>query len=272
MAMPDVTVDDVAPWITRLARLGYAAKAVLYTLVGVLAFGVGRGTGGRTTGSRGALVTILSAPFGRILLALIAAGLVGYAVWRVVEGITDPDRRGSDLKGLALRGSFIGRGLLHGLLGISAARVALSGVSSEDDGQTAERWSARLLEAPGGETLLMGVGLALIGFALYQLYRAVTAKISRRIDLSAMTPAGARWAVVVSRFGIAARGIIFGLMGAAVFRAARQHDASEAGGTGESLQAIAQLGRWPLMLIALGLIAYGGYELINARYRRIRID
>lgn len=272
MAMPDVSTADVAPWITRLARLGYAAKAVLYTLVGVLAFGVGRGVGGRTTGSRGALVTILAAPFGRVLLGLIAAGLVGYAIWRVVEGIKDPDRRGNDLKGLTLRASFVGRGLLHGLLGVSAARVAMSGVSGEDDGATAERWTARVLDAPGGETLLKALGLALIGFALYQLYRGIVAKIGRRIDLTAMSPAGARWAVVVSRFGIAARGVIFGLMGAAVFRAAQQHDASEAGGTGESLQAVAQLGRWPLMLIALGLIAYGGYELINARYRRIRID
>lgn len=272
MAMPDVSVAEVAPWITRLARLGYAAKAVLYTMVGVLAFGVGRGTGGRTTGSRGALVTILDAPFGRVLLGLIAAGLIGYAVWRVVEGITDPDRRGSDLKGLSLRASFIGRGLLHGLLGISAARVALAGVSTEDDGESAERWSARILEAPGGEAMLMGAGLALIGFSLYQLYRAFASKISRRIDLSAMSPRGAKWAVVVSRFGIAARGIVFGLMGTAVFRAAREHDASEAGGTGESLDAIAQAGRWPLMLVALGLVAYGAYELINARYRRIRVD
>ncbi|HEU4829439.1 MAG TPA: DUF1206 domain-containing protein [Gemmatimonadales bacterium] len=272
MAMPDVSVADVAPWVTRLARLGYAAKAVLYTLVGVLAFGIGRGAGGRATGSRGALVTILSAPFGRVLLALIAAGLVGYAVWRIVEGITDPDRRGSGPKGLALRASFIGRGLLHGLLGISAARVAMSGVSDEDDGQTAERWTARALDAPGGEAVLMGIGLALMGFALYQLYRGFTAKIGRRIDLTAMSPRGAKWAVVVSRFGIAARGIIFGLMGAAIFRAAQQRDASEAGGTGESLQAIAQVGRWPLMLTALGLVAYGAYELINARYRRIRID
>jgi hypothetical protein len=271
MAMPDVTVEDVAPWITRLARLGYAAKAVLYTLVGVLAFGVGQGSGGRTTGSRGALLTILSAPFGRVLLALIAAGLIGYAVWRVVEGITDPDRRGSDLKGISLRASFVARGLLHGLLGISAARIALSGVSRDDDGAMAERWSARILEAPGGEAVLMAAGLALIGFSLYQLYRAFAAKIGRRIDLTAMSPAGARWAVIVSRFGIAARGLIFGLMGAAVFRAARQHDASEAGGTGDSLREVAQAGRWPLMLVALGLIAYGAYELINARYRRIRL-
>ena len=190
MAMPDVSTADVAPWITRLARLGYAAKAVLYTLVGVLAFGVGRGVGGRTTGSRGALVTILSAPFGRILLGLIAAGLIGYAVWRVVEGIKDPDRRGSDLKGLTLRASFIGRGLLHGLLGVSAARVAISGVSGEDDGETAERWTARALDAPGGEALLKALGIALIGFALYQLYRAAVAKIGRRIDLTAMTPGG----------------------------------------------------------------------------------
>jgi hypothetical protein len=270
MAMPDVPVAEVAPWITRLARLGYGSKAVLYTLVGVLAFGAGQGTG-RMTGSRGALATILSAPLGRILVAVIALGLVGYAVWRIVEGITDPDRRGKDLKGLTLRASFIGRGLLHAFLGITAARVALSGTPAGDD-ETAEEWTARFLEAPGGKLVLMGVGIGLMGFAAYQLYRAVTAKLSRRLDLTRMRPATARWAVAASRFGIAARGLVFGLMGAALFRAVREHDPSEAGGTGESLQVIAGVGRWPLMLVALGLIAYGGYELINARYRRIRVD
>ena len=171
MAMPDVTVADVAPWITRLARLGYAAKAVLYTLVGVLAFGVGRAS--RTTGSRDALLTILGAPFGRILLGIIAAGLIGYAVWRVVEGIRDPDGRGNGFKGIALRLSFVGRGLLHGLLGISAARVALSGIPSGDDGEQAKRWTAMLLDAPGGETLVLALAGSLMAFGLYQLYREV---------------------------------------------------------------------------------------------------
>ncbi|HEX6644248.1 MAG TPA: DUF1206 domain-containing protein [Gemmatimonadales bacterium] len=270
MALPEAPVADVAPWITRLARLGYGSKAVLYTLVGVLAFGAGQGTG-RMTGSRGALVTILSAPFGRVLVAVIAIGLVGYAIWRIVEGITDPDRRGKDLKGLTLRASFVGRGLLHGFLGITAARVALSGMPAGDD-ETAEAWTARFLDAPGGKLVLMGVGIGLAGFCGYQLFRAVTAKLSRRLDLTRMRPETARWAVAVSRFGIAARGLVFGLMGIAIYRAVRDHDPTEAGGTGESLQTIAGLGRWPLMIVALGLIAYGGYELINARYRRIRID
>lgn len=269
MAMPDVTVADVAPWITRLARLGFAAKAVLYTLVGVLAFGVGRAS--RTTGSRGALLTILSAPFGRILLGIIAAGLIGYAVWRVVEGIKDPDGRGNDFKGIALRVSFVGRGLLHGLLGISAARVAWSGIPSGDDGEQARRWTATLLDAPGGATLVLALAGSLMAFGLYQLYRAVVAKISRRVDLSSMSPLGARLALAISRFGIAARGLIFCLAAAAFYRASMRHNPAEAGGTADSLDQIARLGRWPLLFTALGLIAYGGYELINARYRRIRI-
>jgi hypothetical protein len=75
----------------------------------------------------------------------------------------------------------------------------------------------------------------------------------------------------VSRFGIAARGVVFCLIGFLLMRAVLHHNAAEAGGLRESLHAVAGLGRWPFIAVALGLVAYGVYELLNARYRRISV-
>jgi hypothetical protein len=114
------------------------------------------------------------------------------------------------------------------------------------------------------------VGLA--GYGAYQLYRAVAAKLSRRIDTTEMSAESGRWVIGVSRFGIAARGVVFIAIGWLFVRAASQHDPSEAGGIGEALRALRDLGRWPFVAIAIGLIAYAAYQVVNARYRRIRVS
>jgi hypothetical protein len=263
---------EVAPWIVRMARVGYAAKAVLYATIGVLAARVALGEGGETTDSRGALRTVLDAPFGRALLFLIAAGLVGYALWRVVQAITDPERRGSDAKGIALRGSFAARGLLHLGIAVSAFRMATrDGEEPSGGGGGQEEMAARTLEAPGGETLLMLVGAGVIGYGLYQLYRAYAAKLSKQLDLGQLSAETGRWAIGMSRFGIAARGVVFCLTGFFLVRAAMAHDPDQVGGVDRSLDALGRMGTWPLAVVAIGLIAYGAYEMLNARYRRITV-
>lgn len=266
---------EVAPWIERLARVGFVAKAVLYITVGWLAVQVAVGAGGRTTGSRGALRELVEKPFGRTLLAIVAAGLFGYAIWRIVEGVADADRKGSDAKGLALRASFVARGIIHGALGVQALRIVLGAGSAggDDDSQRAESWTARLMEAPAGVWIIGAIGLGIVAYGLYQLYRAFTAKLSRQLDLASLTEEAGRWAIHVSRFGIGARGVVFGIAGIFLVRAALQHDPTEAAGTGESLSAIGSspYGTLLLAVVAFGLIAYGVYELVNARYRRIAV-
>ena len=84
---------EVAPWVERLARVGYAAKAVLYATVGILAAQAAFGKGGRTTDTRGALRELLQAPYGRIMLLVVAVGLLGYTVWLFVRAVTDAERR-----------------------------------------------------------------------------------------------------------------------------------------------------------------------------------
>jgi hypothetical protein len=259
---------DVAPWVERLARVGYAAKAVLYVTVGYLAAQAGLGRGGRLTDTEGAMRVVDQASYGQALLLLIAAGLCGYGVWRLVEAILDPERRGTNPKSIALRLGFAIRGLFHLVLGITAFRLALGdGSRGSSDPR---RWTERAFDLPGGEILVALAGVWVAGYGVYQFYRAGTPKMRRHLQLSELPERLRSWVLGISRFGIAARGVVFCLIGFFLARAALSHDAGEAGGIRESLRALAQLGRWPFVLVAFGLVAYGVYELVNARYRLIR--
>jgi hypothetical protein len=80
-----------------------------------------------------------------------------------------------------------------------------------------------------------------------------------------------RWVLGISRFGIAARGVVFCLIGYFLAQAALKHDPAQAGGLRESLRTLAQTGKWPFAVVAFGLIGYGVFELVNARYRSIRV-
>lgn len=113
------------PWIERVARFGYAAYGVVYVLVGVLSVRAAFGAGGKTAGQEGALQTILLAPLGRVLLGLVALGLLGYAMWRLFQGALDPDDEGGGAKGLVKRSDHVVNGLFHAALAVSVGGVAL---------------------------------------------------------------------------------------------------------------------------------------------------
>jgi Domain of Unknown Function (DUF1206) len=261
---------DVSPWVAGLARLGYGAKALLYATIGLLAARAAFGTGGRVTDTPGALRTVEGFSFGRPFLILIALGFFGYAAWRLVEALADPERRGSDPKALLVRASLAVRGLAHGILGVTALRLA-TGRDHARGGNQAQEWTARGLELPAGDLLVGLAALAIVGYGGYQLYRAWASKLSRQLRLSGMSAPLQAWIVGVSRFGIAARGVVFCLIGVLIGRSVLRHDPAEAGGVRESLRALAAIGRWPFATVAIGLTAYGVYELVNARYRQIEV-
>ena len=258
--------EDVAPWIERFARVGYVAKGILYGTVGILAAGAAVGHG-QTTDSRGAMTRLVGAPFGRVLMIIIALGLLGYAAWRCVSAVVDAERRGNDAKGLALRVSFFARGLAHLALAWSAARLVMG--ASESGGDNSEKAAGATMALPGGTWILWIVALGIAGFGVYQLYRAAASKLSKQLKRGKMHAEVGGWVVGVSRFGIAARGLVFIAIGWLLGRAAADHDPQKAGGIGDAMSTLAQLGPLPYIAIGAGLIAYGVYELLNARYRRV---
>lgn len=267
------TARQLAPWIEWLARVGYAAKGVVYLLIGGLAARAALGTGGRTTDSGGALTSIGDGAAGKLLLGLIALGLVGYAAWRVTAAATDAEGKGDDAKGLAKRAAGAGRGLLYLGLALQAVQLLRGTGGGGGNSSRAEDWTARLMAAPFGRWLVAAVGLGVIAYALYQLYRAYAAKVRKHLDLSRLGAEGQRLVVAVGRFGIGARGVVFLVIGWFLIRAARQSDSSEASGMGEALRTLERqpYGKWILALVGLGFVAYGVYQFANARYRRITV-
>ncbi|HUQ81566.1 MAG TPA: DUF1206 domain-containing protein [Gemmatimonadaceae bacterium] len=265
-------IAPVAPWIERLARVGYAAKAVLYGVIGVLALRAALGDGGgETTGSRGALSTLVKQEFGVALLVAIAAGLFGYAAWRLAEALLDPERRGHGAKGLAIRASHVARGVFHAALGVQAVRVAM-GNGKSGSGDATETWTARALEAPFGEWIVVAIGVGIAGYGLWQIYRAWIAKLSKQLNLSRLSREAGSWLIKVCRVGIGARGVVFAVIGGFLARAGLAHNANKAADTGEALDVIGSqpFGKWLLAAVAIGLIAYGAYEVVQARYRVIK--
>lgn len=263
------SVEYAAPWIERLARIGFAAKALLYATIGLLAAHMPFGEGALAT-TNGAMHSVQHAPFGRFFIALVAVGLIGYAVWRLIEAWLDPERRGTGVKGLALRASFAFRAIIHAALAVTAVRLAV-GSPVEGDGNDAERWASRALGVTGGRWLLWVVALCVAGYGLYQIYRAFAAKLSKQLELGRISRELGYWIIGVGRLGIAARGIVFSVIGFLLATAALRKSPASAGGVDDALQSLSRLGRWPFGAIAFGLVAYGVYELLNARYRRIRV-
>ncbi len=256
-------------WVERLARLGYAAKGVVYGIVGLLAAQAAFGAGGKTTDTRGALQEIVAQPFGKFLLAVVALGLVGYVLWRFVQAIKDPENKGTDSKGILQRIGYGISGVIYAGLAISAVRIILGAAGGNSN--STQDWTARLLSQPFGQWLVGTVGAFIIGLGFYQFYKAFTAKFRKELNLTQLSDTEHKWVLGISGFGLAARGIVFCVIGFFLIQAARQSDASEARGLGEALQALAQqpYGPWVLGIVALGLVAYGIYMVIQARYRRI---
>jgi uncharacterized protein DUF1206 len=256
------------PWIARTARAGYVAKGVIYATIGVLAMREALGLGGTTTGVGGAMRSMGPQPLGGVLLLILAAGLVGYALWKLVQGIMDPDQKGSDPHGMLRRVGYVGSGVIHGGLAFTAVQSVFGAEDSSEDAMAA---SAMAFQPPLGPILVGLVGLIVIGVGLYQLYAAYGAKFRDDLKLDRMSDAEERWVILAGRVGTAARALAIVVAGAFVDLAAYQSDPSETRGLGGALETLQRqpLGTYMLCAVAAGLLVYGAFMLLVALYRRI---
>ncbi len=258
------------PWAERLFRLGYVAKGVVYAIIGWLAASAAIGSGGKTIGTRGALRSLVNRPFGRILLGFVAIGLSGYVLWRFVQAIMDTENQGTDAKGIIVRLSYAGNGLIYGGLAVTAVKIIFGEVEI-DNGYGSQDWTALLLAQPFGQWLVGTVGAIVVGVSFYEFYQAYTANFCRNFNLNEMSDTEKTWATRIGRFGLAARGIVYSIIGFFFIQAARQSKSNQVRGLEGALDSLARqpYGRWLLGIVAIGLMAYGLYYVVQARYRKI---
>lgn len=266
---------EAAPWLTRLARLGYAAKGVVYAIVGILALRAALGSGGRATDTQGALLEVDRGPSGNIVLGVIALGLLGYAAWRIVAAATDSEDKGSGGSGALKRLGYLASGLAYAFLAFYAVRLLLDDPAAANgggsgDGST-QAWAARLLGTGWGRWAVGLAGVGAVGLGLFGLYIAAKAKFREKLDLASLSRRARERVVRVGQAGIAARAVVIGLAGYFLVRSALELRASEARGLSGILRSLVggPGGRWALAVVAAGLVAYGLYCLVEALYRRI---
>lgn len=263
------TAPDRGDALTLLARWGYAARGIVYLLVGGLAALAALGQGGETTDSRGALESLMGAAWGDVLLGAISLGLLAYALWRCIQAIKDTDRHGADAKGLAIRAGLLVSAVTHTMLAFFAASLIFTlGGNSGDSGGGSEGLASWLLQQPYGRWLLGAVGLAIIGAGVAHGIKGWKAKFDRHFDMPSQTK---RWAYPICRFGLVIRGLVFLIIGSFFTIAAYQVDPNQAGGLAEVFSTLRSqiFGRWLLAFVALGLFAFGLYSLLEAVYRRV---
>jgi hypothetical protein len=257
------------PWFERLARFGYASKGVVYLIAGLFTARAAFRLGGQVTDKNGVLLTILDEPFGKLALALIGIGLIGYILLRLVQALLDPEHKGADAKGIAQRAGYLLSGLFYVGLAVTSLRMAVGLPANAED--QSQGLVARVFEVPLGRWLVGIAGLIVIGGSLQQFYKAYSADFSEHFRWNDMSPTERTWATWLGRVGLAARGIVQALVGLFIAQAALLFDASKVQSSGGALQSLAHppLGIWTVGVVALGLAAYGLYMLVAARYSRI---
>lgn len=244
---------------------GHLTKGIIYILIGVFALATLIGAAQSTNGPKAVIDWVGTNPFGQMLLFLVGLGLAAYATWRFYMFTEDPDNEGDGKKGKVKRIGWAVSGIAYAGLSIYAFQNLFAGGGSKG---TKQDLIARLLDQSWGHAVVMMIGVIVVCVGVYQLYRAVTDKHMEDINHQRLSAEKEEIIRNSGRIGLAARFVVYGIMGGFLVRAALASDADKFKGIGESLSYL-ENGTWGTALLAAtgaGLVTYGFFMVVKARY------
>lgn len=247
-----------------LAKAGYAARGLVFLLVAGLALFSGL-TGG-TPETKSALSTLLQQPFGRVWVGLIGVGLLGFVAWRLAQSLADADRHGRDVKAMIIRSALFGSAITY--IGLAAYALGHAFAVGGTSGGSGEKGLAGwIMSQPFGSYLAIAVGVGFIVGGGMTALKGVTGKFRRYIRLDERSAAS--W---ICTYGLLARGAVFAVTGVLFVFAGMHVNPDEAGSMADALEWVRHLpfGGILYAAVAIGLAAFGIYNLIEARYRIVR--
>lgn len=255
-------------YVDRLARAGFTARGVMYVLIGILAIEIAFGSH-KGADQSGAVRLVGSTPFGGFLLWALAIGFIGMALWRLSEALYGGPGQDGSKAGNRLIAAF--KAVLYGFIAFSIMKYALGLGAPKSSNRQSIDLTATAMREPGGPILVGIVAVVLIGTGAYLIYRSWQEKFVSELRTGQMSAKTRRVVVALGRWGGVARGVVFGAVGVFLLIAAVSANAHKAKGIDATLLAFTKTpaGLWLLVLIAVGLVAFGCYSLAEARWRRL---
>ena len=252
------------PALIGLARVGLVAYGVVHVLVAWVALQMAWSSAAQSADKSGALGTLADDPLGRILLWVIAVGLVALVLWQLSEAIWG--FRGEDgKKRLRHRLTAAVKAVIFGALAISSIRAATG--SNSSDAAAQQEQTSGVLSLPFGQFLVVVAGLVVAGVGIAHIVQGFRKKFMKHINKGMSS--GMRSAVEKAGMaGYIARGVALLLVGGILGYAAITFDPAKATGLDGALRLIvtAPFGRILLTLVAIGFLAYGLFAFARARY------
>jgi hypothetical protein len=247
------------------ARLGFVARGIAYIVIGViaamLAFGVARHEPDRA----GAIEAIAGKPFGYLLLWILVIGFLALAVWRFVQAAEKRLNLTGGHRVMALL-----CGIAYAIAFYSTLMFVVHGTKPASDDSAARDYTARMLSLDGGRVLVAFAGIVLVALGIVMAVRGFSAKFTRHLRMGWMSRGTQDVVVRLGQAGYVARALIGIGIGIAGLDAAITYNAAKAEGVDGVLRSFAQtpVGPWLLVLVALGLIAFGILSFFEAKWHR----
>ncbi len=255
-------------WVDRTARLGLAARGLVYVLIGILAIQIAFFDRAKEADQKGAFQTLTQNAWGKAVLWLVIIGFLGYAVWLATDAVSGHWREQEKSKRTAKRVESGVKAVAYVLLALLAFRI-VTGSSSGNQG--GEKVTAKVLGMTGGQFIVGLAGAIIVAVGAMLAWRGVRTKFEEYLALGRLSPTARSAVINLGKVGYIARGIVFAIIGVLVIAAAVTFDPSKARGFDAALRTLAAqpYGPWLLSVVALGLICFGVYSFIEARYRRL---
>lgn len=256
------------PALEWLAKVGTAIYGVMYVVVGWLAIQIAFGEPAGEASGSGALREISQQPFGEVLLWVACVGFVALAIWKIFEAVLGhKEEDGGKL--VFARASSAGKAIVFVVLAVLAFQTVTgsSGGGSSEDGYTAE-----IMKLPFGPVLVVALGLAIIGYGVYSMYKGLSDKWRKSLEVGGSTGDIGKAITILARTGYVSRGFAFGVIGGLFVWAGFTHDADRSGGLDQALLKLrdAPFGQVLLVAVAIGLACYGAFNVAKAWYLRQR--
>lgn len=258
----------VANKVTPLAQVGLIAKSIVYCLLGILVFMAAFHLNGQSpseTNKQGVFSFVQRQVGGKILLGLIAAGLMCYCAWRYIQAVLDTEKKGNSAKGLLTRGRYFLSGLLYSALTFYLTKQLFTGRG--DNGNSKQSMVEWILEKPLGQWIIGFVAIGFVGVGLYQVYYGLSEKYKQHVDKTVEVKQQ-RLLLLSGKIGYVARGLVWMVLGWIFFKVAYQSNASSVGGSSEAFQFLSEVsyGSYVLAAVGIGLICFGVFNSVRARY------